>query len=158
MLKPFLATFAIVLPLAATAQPVPTAPPPSTPGLLVEPGDVRQCLCLERGVGALNQEVGARGRIYEDGARELQQLDADIERRRQSMNTENAAEVDAFRQMFDRRQALYARVNNELIGDYQATVERYNRSVASFNQTCSGKSYYPPTVAAVQPTLSCPAP
>ena len=158
MLKPFLATFAVVLPLAVAAQPVPTAPGSSIPGLLVEPEGVRQCLCLERSVAALNQEVGARGRIYEDGARELQQLDAEIERRRQSMNTESAPEVDALRQMFDRRQALNGRVNGELIGNYQAAVERYNRSVASFNQTCSGKSYYPPTVAAVQPTLSCPAP
>jgi hypothetical protein len=153
-----LATLALVLPFAAAAQPVPPSPAaPSAPGLLVEPADVRQCLCLERGMATLNQEVAARGRTYEDGMRELQQLDADLDRRRQSLNTENAAEVDAFRQMFDRRQALFVRVNNELIGDYQATVERYNRAVAGFNQFCSGKSYYPPTVAAVQQNLSCPA-
>jgi hypothetical protein len=158
MLKPFLATFAILLPLAATGQPVPTISGISIPGLLVDPNDVRQCLCLERAIGTLNQEVGARGRIYEDSTRELQQLDAEIDRRRQSMNTENPADVDAFRQMFDRRQALYGRVHGELIGDYQGVVERYNRSVADFNRSCSGKSYHPPTVATVQPTLSCPAP
>jgi hypothetical protein len=158
MLKPFLTAAAIVLSFAATAQPVPTTSTLSIPGLLVDPGDVRQCLCLERSVSALNQEVGAKGRAYEDSQRELQQLDAEISRRRQSMNTENAADVEAFRQLFDRRQALYGRVHGELIGDYQATVARYNQSVAGFNQNCSGKSYHPPTVAAVQPTLSCPAP
>ena len=159
MPKLSLATFALVLPLAAAAQPVPVTPAtPAIPGLLVDPAEVRQCLCLERDVGTGNQEVAARGRMYEDGVRELQQLDAEIERRRQSMNTDDVAAVESFRQMFDRRQALYGRVNGELIGDYQRTVERYNRAVAGFNQFCTGKAYHPPTVAAVQPTLSCPAP
>ena len=159
MPKVSLATFAVVLPLVAAAQPVPVSPAiPAIPGLLVDPTAVRQCLCLERDVSTGTQEVAARGRLYEDGVRELQQLDAEIERRRQSMNTDDVAAVESFRQMFDRRQALYGRVNGELIGDYQRTVERYNRAVAGFNSSCRGKSYHPPTVAAVQPTLSCPAP
>ena len=159
MTKLSIAIFALVVPLVAVAQPLPVTPvAPGIPGLLVDPNEVRQCLCLERGISTGNQEVGARGRLYEDGVRELQQLDAEIERRRQSMNTDDVAAVESFRQMFDRRQALYGRVNGELIGDYQQTVERYNRAVAGFNTSCSGKSYHPPTVAAVQAALSCPAP
>jgi hypothetical protein len=159
MQKLTLATIALVFPLAAGAQPVPVTPGTAAiPGLLVDPAAVRQCLCLERDVSTGTQEVAARGRMYEDGVRELQQLDAEIERRRQSMSTDDVAAVESFRQTFDRRQALYGRVHGELIGDYQRTVERYNRAVAGFNSSCAGKSYHPPTVAAVQPTLSCPAP
>jgi hypothetical protein len=158
------ATIALVLPLAAAAQPVPVTPVPVTPVapampvLLVDPVQVRQCLCWERDVNTGTQEIAVRRGAYEDAVRELQQLDAEIERRRQSMNTDDAAAVESFRQMFDRRQALYGRVHGELIGDYQQTIARYNRAVAGFNQSCSGRLYHPPTVAAVQPTLSCPGP
>ena len=162
MPKLTLATFALVLPLAAAAQPVPVTPvtpvTPAMPVLLVDPTEVRQCLCWERDVNTGNQEIAARRRMYEDSVRELQQLDAEIERRRQSMNTDDVAAVESFRQLFDRRQALYGRVHGELIGDYQRTVAHYNRAVAGFNQSCSGRLFHQPTVAVVQPTLSCPGP
>src|SRR4051812_15771605 len=109
MARSILATLAFALPLAAAAQvPMTPLPPASTSGLIVEPGEVRRCLCLERDIASSNQEVGARGRMYEDDLRELQQVDADLDRRRQTMNTENPSEVDTFRQLFDRRQALYS--------------------------------------------------
>jgi hypothetical protein len=106
----------------------------------------------------LAEEVAARNRIYEDTRQQLAALDLDLERRRQTMNVDDPAQVEAYRERFDQRNGVFGRLNGEVTANYAAAVERYNRAVAEYNNGCSGRILDSGVVAAVTPTLACPPP
>jgi hypothetical protein len=126
--------------------------------VLSAPQDVVHCLCADRTMTMLNEELAARKRIYDDTSQQLNALDLDLERRRQTMNVEDPAQVDAYRAQFDRRDQLRALLTGSVGADYQNAVERYNRAVAVYNSDCSGRVLDSGVVAAVTPTLACPVP
>ena len=77
---------------------------------------------------------------------------------RQSMNVENAAEVAAFRQLLDRRNATFDALNRDAVFDLNTAVDRYNRTAADYNQRCYARAFDPAVTAAVRQSLVCPAP
>ena len=106
----------------------------------------------------LGDEVAARKRIYDDQQQQLQALDLDLERRRRTMNVNDPAQVEAYRNRFDQRSALSAQLSGEVASDYRNAVERYNRAVAQYNNGCVGRSLDSRVVSQVQPNLACPVP
>jgi hypothetical protein len=169
-----LAAMATTQPLSAQpvpSQPLSPAPAPATPlpmtlpgqtavgqTLLSTPEAVRTCLCLEQAVNALAREVTDRKNAYDRQRDELNRLDAELASRRQTMNVNDPAEVAAYAQLYDRRNAAYDATNREAAGAYGSAVDRYNRRVADYNTTCANHAYDTTIVAQVRPTLSCPAP
>jgi hypothetical protein len=131
---------------------------PAAAQVLSNPQDVTRCLCADRSVKILGEEVAARKRIYDDTQQQIQALDVELDRRRQSMNVNDAAQVEAFRERFDQRSELAARLSGDVAGDYGVAVERYNRAVAQYNDGCVGRILDSGVVAAVTPTLACPVP
>jgi hypothetical protein len=131
---------------------------PAGAQLLSSPQDVVRCLCADRAVKMLGDEVAARKRLYDDTSQQLRAVELELERRRQNTNVEDAAAVDAFRERLDQRNALSARLSGELAADYETAVERYNRAVAAYNDGCVGRILDSGVVASVTPTLSCPVP
>src|SRR5690349_3488650 len=106
---------------------------PAGAQVLNSPQDVTRCLCAERAVTVLNDEVAARKRMYDDVQQQLRSLDLDLERRRQTMNVNDPSQVAEFRERFDQRSALSARLSGDLGADYRTAVEQYNRAVAQYN-------------------------
>jgi hypothetical protein len=131
---------------------------PAAAQLLTDPQDVTRCLCADRAVRILGDEVAARKRIYDDLQQQVQALDLELERRRRTMNVNDQAEVEAYRERFDQRSALSARLSGEVGSDYRGAVERYNRAVAQYNSGCVGRILDSRVVAQVEPNLVCPAP
>jgi hypothetical protein len=131
---------------------------PAAAQVLNNPQDVTRCLCADRAVKMLADEVDARKRIYDDVQQQIRSLDLDLERRRQTMNVNDAAQVEAYRERFDRRSEVSARLSGEVGADYRNAVDRYNRAVAQYNDGCVGRILDSAVVAAVTPTLMCPAP
>lgn len=131
---------------------------PAAAQILNDPQDVARCLCAENGVKTLGDELAVRKRIYDDVRQQLQSIDRDLEQRRQSINVNDEAQVAAFRERFDQRSALAARLSGEIDPDYRIAVERYNRAVAQYNESCIGRVLDANVVASVRPTLVCPAP
>lgn len=131
---------------------------PAAAQVLSNPQDVTRCLCADRAVKILADEVAARKRIYEDTQQQVHSLDLDLERRRQTMNVNDDAQVQAYRERFDQRNDLAARLSGEIGADYRTAVERYNRAVAQYNDGCVGRILDSSVVAAVTPNLVCPAP
>lgn len=131
---------------------------PASAQVLSTPQDVTRCLCADRAVKVLGDEVAARKRIYDDVEQQIHSLDLDLERRRRSMNVDDPAQVQAYRERFDQRSDLSARLSGELGSDYRSAVARYNRAVAQYNDGCVGRILDSGTVEAVKPTLTCPTP
>lgn len=140
--------------LAASA-PSPTAAQAQT--VLTSPQEITECLCLEFSVNTMANDVSARQRMYDDAKRTYEQLDAEVNQRRQTMNPNDPAQVEALRQLLDRRDEARARFAGEATPEYAAQVEEYNRRVAAFNQRCGGKSYDGNVLAQVRQSLVCPA-
>ncbi|MBX6368762.1 MAG: hypothetical protein IRZ04_12315 [Rhodospirillales bacterium] len=126
--------------------------------VLNDPQDVARCLCAESAVKTLGDELAVRKRIYDDARQQLQSIDRDLEQRRQTINVNDEAQVNAFRERFDQRSALAARLSGEIDADYRTAVERYNRAVAQYNEGCIGRVLDANVVNSVRPTLVCPAP
>jgi hypothetical protein len=129
---------------------------PAVAQVLSTPQDVARCLCADRAVKMLGEEVAARKRIYDDTQQQVNALDRELEQRRQSMNVNDPAQVQAFRDRFDQRSDLAARLGTDIGADYGIAVERYNRAVAQYNEGCVGRILDSGVVAAVRPTLACP--
>lgn len=126
--------------------------------VLNDPQDVARCLCAERAVETLGDELAVRKRIYDDLRQQLETIDRDLERRRQTIDVNDEAQVNAFRERFDQRSTLSARLSGEVDSDYRTAVERYNRAVAQYNDGCIGRILDANVVETVRPTLVCPAP
>ena len=145
-----------LLSLALTALAGPAARA-QAPAVISSPQEVAACLCLEQSVSSLATEVLARNRIYEEKRQALEQLEQQISEMRQKMNVNDVAQVDAFRQLLDRRNAAQAEFADQVTPEYAALVERYNRRVSDFNTQCGSRAYDPAALASVRANLSCPA-
>lgn len=131
---------------------------PAAAQVLNDPQDVARCLCAESAVKTLGDELAVRKRIYDDTRQQLRSIDRDLEQRRQTIDVNDEAQVNAFRERFDQRSALASRLSGEIDSDYRIAVERYNRAVAQYNDGCIGRVLDANVVASVRPTLVCPAP
>ncbi|HEY0526200.1 MAG TPA: hypothetical protein VGD08_22595 [Stellaceae bacterium] len=151
--------FAASLPLAAALAALTAVEAPAAAQVMLHaPQEISNCLCLERSVANLANDVLARNRIYEERRRQLDQLESDLAAKRSSINVNDPAQVEQFRQLLDKRNEAVDRFAHETTPDYSSSVEQYNRKVADYNAMCSGKSYDPDVLATVKPSLSCPAP
>jgi hypothetical protein len=119
--------------------------------------DIRSCLCLKQSVDADSAAVGGQQRSLDQGQRELAQADADLERMRASLNVDDPAQVAQFRQQLERRDALFRRVNGEMVPAVAAAVQRYNGRVAEYNARCSNRPFDSVLMSQIQASpFSCP--
>lgn len=126
--------------------------------VLHAPDAIRSCLCREQSVSALANDVLQQNKLYEEKRKALETLDNDVRSRRAQVNVANQGEVDAFRQLLERRDQASAEFAGPVTRNYSDTVARYNDAVAAFNNACAGKAYDPDVLAQVRSNLSCPKP
>jgi len=124
--------------------------------LVRAPDQIRGCLCQERSVGALNAEVQAQSRAYEDRRQAFQALDRQVQTTRPSVNVANQADVDAFKRLLEQRDHAADVLASDATKSYSDVVARYNQAVAAYNGNCAGKAYDPDQLAELRRTLSCP--
>ena len=122
------------------------------------PEQIRNCLCQERSVATLNNEVQAQSRAYEDRRQSFQALDRQVQSGRARVNVNSQAEIDAFKRLLERRDQAADVLAGEATRSYADAVTRYNQAVGTYNGACAGKSYDPDQLAELRRTLSCPKP
>ncbi len=152
---------ALVVSAASFAQSPPPPPPP--PGMTPMPPPspeadaIRECLCLQRSMERASSEMTDKRNSLDRINAELRQTDADLERQRAALNVNDPQAVAQFRQRLDQRDQLFKRSTGPIVNDVTASVERYNRSVAAYNQQCANRPFNSVLQAQIQATLSCPA-
>jgi uncharacterized protein YukE len=122
------------------------------------PGQIRNCLCQERSLAALNSEVQNQSRAYEEKRKAFQQLDSQVQTARPKVNVNDRADVEAFKRLLESRDAAADALAGEATRSYSDAVTRYNKAVAAYNNGCAGKAYDPDQLAEIRRDLSCPAP
>lgn len=126
--------------------------------VLHSPDEIRSCLCEEQSVTALADEVLRQNRIYEERRKALETLDNEVKTRRAAVNVQDHSQVDAFKQLLDRRDEAADTFAGPVTKNYADTVARYNQAVGAFNASCAGKAYDPDVLAQVRSNLICPKP
>jgi uncharacterized coiled-coil protein SlyX len=120
------------------------------------PGEIKSCLCKEQAVAALNSEVQAQSRVYEETRQAFEALDKQVQTSRPQVNVNNPGDVEAFKRLLERRDGAADTLAGSATQSYADAVQRYNESVADYNGACAGKSFDPDQIAEQRRTLDCP--
>jgi hypothetical protein len=143
--------------IAAPVLLVVTEAAPAQTAVLRGDDEVRACLCLDQRLPALNGDVQAQRRAYQEKQEASAALEKQIQIQRALVDVNNPAEVDAFKQLLGRRDAAADALNGQT-SSYADVVRRYNEAVAQYNDNCAGKPLDPDAKARVSRNLVCPKP
>ncbi len=126
--------------------------------VLSSPAAVSGCLCQDQQVTALENELQAQSRNYEDRRKAVEALDEEVRTKRAQINVADPAELDAFKHLLAERDAAADAFTGEVTRSYADAVARYNKAVTDFNGSCAGRSYDSTVLAQVRGSLVCTAP
>jgi len=131
---------------------------PASAQLISDPEAIQSCLCNERQMTALSDEMHQQQRLYEERRQALQQLDEAVRTRRAQIDVYNNAEIDAFKQLLSQRDQAADDFAGAVTQNYAEAVNRYNQSVSAYNGSCAGRAYDSTRLALAQQNLFCPKP
>lgn len=124
--------------------------------VLNTPQDISYCLCLERGLATGQSELTVRRNAYEALARTIREREAALDRRRSTIDVNNQAEVDGFKQQLEELDAMKARENQVTLPDYQTAASSYNERVMLYTDRCATHTFDSGVTERVRATLACP--
>jgi hypothetical protein len=148
----------VIRALSLTSLAVAGIGPAGAQAVIKDPAAVGACLCQQQSLAALLDALHERQQNYETNQKALASLDSELEARRSKMDVYNDADVQAYKQLLQRRDDAAAAFSGDTTQSYNAAVDRYNQALAGYNGSCAGKSYDPTVYSTVQATLSCPKP
>jgi flagellar motility protein MotE (MotC chaperone) len=91
---------------------------------ILSPEETRECVCMS------DQIEAARGQL-DPLEQEFKRVDELVERARATVNTDDTAEVDSFRRLYGRREALRQQLNAERNSQLGGVITRYNQQCAN---------------------------
>jgi hypothetical protein len=139
-----LAAGAIAAPTGAQAQ-MPVAP-------------MLDCACLSLAVEALGADLAAKRQNYQGMQSEIGQLDNQLQSERSRMDVNNPADVARFRQLLERRDALFRQSTGPVFNDLSQATDRYGARAQEFNARCTAQPLDPGLVAQARASRACPSP
>ena len=116
------------------------------------------CVCLRIAVDALGAELAARRQSYDGMQAEIGQIDNQLAAERNTMDVNNPAAVARFRQLLERRDALFQQSSGPGFSALSAATDRYGSRVQEWNARCAGRPMDPGVVAQARATGACPPP
>lgn len=129
---------------------------PAAAQVVNDPNAIRSCLCEQQFVLALQDGVASRRQALESSQRSQASLANQVDTRRAQINVYDNAELNAFKQLLQQRDASIA-ATADATKTYDDAAERYNQSVASYNANCAGRSYDEVVLRQIQAApLACP--
>jgi hypothetical protein len=124
--------------------------------VITDSNTIRSCLCEQQFVLDLQDSVAGRRQALESSQRKQTSLANQVDTRRAQINVYNNAELDAFKQLLQERDAAIA-ATSTATQSYDDAAERYNQAVAAYNATCAGHSYDDTVLRQVKATpFACP--
>ena len=96
---------------------------------ILSPEETRQCICEEAAIEQLRATMNESDPIQQ----EFDRLDKIVENARPNIDTTDAAEVDSFRRLYNRREALRLQLETQR-GPYIAEL---NGKVTNYNAHCA---------------------
>ena len=122
-----------------------------------DPGTIGYCLCQEQSLAKLLDAVQEHKQDYDNGQKALASLDSELATRRPAVNVYNDADVQAYKDLLQRRDDAAAAFANAT-ATYNVSVNRYNEARGEYNARCAGVSFDQTVYNTVRANLSCPKP
>jgi hypothetical protein len=116
------------------------------------------CICLRIAVDALGADLAAKRQAYDGMQGEIGQIDNQLQNERSRMDVNSPEAIARFRQLLERRDALFRQSSGPVFGELSAATDRYGARVQEFNARCAGRPMDPALVAQAQATRACPPP
>ena len=116
------------------------------------------CACLSLAVEALGADLAAKRQAYDGLQGEIGQLDNQLQSERSRIDVNNPADTARFRQLLERRDALFQRSTGPAFSDLSQATDRYGVRAQEFNARCTGRPLDPGLVAQARATRACPPP
>ena len=116
------------------------------------------CACLSLAVEALGADLAAKRQAYDGLQGEIGQLDNQLQGERSRIDVNNPADTARFRQLLERRDALFQRSTGPAFSDLSQATDRYGARVQEYNGRCAGRPLDPGLVAQARATRACPPP
>jgi hypothetical protein len=133
---------AIVSPAMAQV-PVPAAP---------------DCVCLRIAVDALGADLAGKRQAYDGMQGEIGQIDNQLQAERSRMDVNSPEAIARFRQLLERRDALFRQSSGPVFAELSTATDRYGARVQEYNGRCAGRPLDPALVAQARATRACPPP
>jgi hypothetical protein len=130
---------------------------PAQAQVVSDPNAIRACLCEEQFVLGLQDQLNTQRQALDAAQKNQATLTNQVETRRAQINVYDNAELDAFKQLLEQRDAAIA-ANATATQSYNAVAGRYNEAVAGYNGSCAGRTYDETVLRSVRTTLACPRP
>jgi hypothetical protein len=141
--------------LAVSAAPSPAQYPPVQPPA-EEVAAAHRCLCLEQKVQDSRFELDVRNGLFQKAREDFQGLERAVESRRPSVDVNDRAQIDAFRELLDKAAAARTNYEQVAVPEQQRAVERHNAAVGALNASCGGKFYSTYAWEAARKLPACP--
>lgn len=151
--KSVLASMAL-LTIMSTAATTASAQGYSPPTLVTDPREVAACLCLDRALPRLANELTLRRLDWEAAVRRVDDLEAAVDDRRRIVMTEE--DRDALRVLLSELDGAVALRDLSALPLYQSIVTRYNNRVVEHTERCALRVIDPFVAEKVRPNLVCP--
>jgi uncharacterized coiled-coil protein SlyX len=119
--------------------------------------EIRSCMCQERALQNLRQETAVQQTGYDKARAKLQNLNAQIEKTRTTMNPSDDISVQVLAEMIRQRDALNTQIRSTSYPQATAAVAKLNAAVAAYNQSCAQRSMLKTDVDVASRNLVCPA-
>jgi hypothetical protein len=116
------------------------------------------CVCLRVAVDALGQDLAAKRQAYDGLQGEIGQIDSQLDAERSRMDVNNPADTARFRQLLERRDALFQQSTGPAFSALNQATDRYGARVQEYNGRCTGRPLDPGLVAQARATRACPPP
>jgi hypothetical protein len=119
---------------------------------------VPDCVCLRIAVDALGADLAAKRQAYDGMQGEIGQIDNQMQAERSRMDVNSPEAIARFRQLLERRDALFRQSSGPVFGELSAATDRYGARVQEYNARCAGRPMEPGLLAQAQATRACPPP
>ena len=151
----------------APAPLVPEPPQPVSPATIQPPYPVDRgvtssaeviadCICAQRRTAALHGEAARAQQRYQDAQSRLAALNAQLQQTRSTVNSDDDAQVDAYRRLLVQSEQQNSYLFNTILPRTQSVIARYNQSVATYNARCTGRRFDTSVTQEISQTLTCP--
>ena len=116
------------------------------------------CVCLRVAVDALGADLATKRQAYDGMQGEIGQIDNQLQSDRSRMDVNSPEAIARFRQLLERRDALFRQSTGPVFGELSAATDRYGSRVQEYNARCAGRPMDPALLAQAQATRACPPP
>ena len=138
---------------APPPAPMASAPRASQPGVISDPQQIRDCLCMQTRYEMLNNEVSTKQAGYSEATSKMSSLQDQITAAKGGPSSPQ--QIEQIRQLSEQRIETQNRLNEEYIPQLQKATATYNKAVKSFQNMCGGKSYDTEVLGRVKTGLVC---